>query len=646
MAKQKNQGGLKVQKNSSAKTRNGGSYDPGFRQNPKNSWLLLGMALLITLLVFYPAVNYDFVNWDDDQNITINQNVQNLNTESIRNMFSTTVTGGYTPLTSVTFALEHHFFGLNPKVYHFNNILLHLICMALVFFLLKQVGASLFITFTVTLLFGIHPMRVESVAWITERKDTLYTLFFLLSLMAYIFYRQKGNIRYYLLSIFIFVFSLLSKIQAVTLPLVLILTDYYLDKKFDFRKLWNKIPFFILSLFTGLAGIYFLSEDGSLDTGTILPIYQRLFIGSYSLMVYLVKSLLPYELSAIYPSPSSLSAMHYISMPLVLGLAFMIWKVRRNRIEIITGTLFFLFNVMFMLQVVGAGQGYLADRFTYVAYTGLFFVYAFLAEKAFQGKWKATLYTGGIIYLLILSLVAHQRVKVWENTETLFTDVIQKYPGVPVSYNNMGKYFRELNQYEKAIELYTQAIELDPSGYQPYNNRGKALFDLGRTDDALKDFNRSIELNGAYSESRSNRGAILASRKEFGPALEDLGIALELEPGHLSALSNRSLAYFSMNQFDKAIDDVNTYLQYKPDDADLINLRSMSYSMLNRDREALEDLNRAIQLVPSQGIFWQNRSFLLNKMGDRKGAIRDIEKAQSLGVKVNPAYLQMLSANP
>jgi len=645
MARQKKQDRIKRQNTTQPTTKTLGSHDhPPLNQ--KRSWLLLSLALFITLLVFYPAVNYDFVNWDDDRNITINQNIQNLNRESIQNMFSSTVTGGYTPLTSLTFALEHHFFGLNPKVYHINNILLHLLCTALVFLLLKQLGASLFITFTVTLLFGIHPMRVESVAWITERKDTLYTLFFLLALMAYIHYREKGNIRFYILSLFIFVFSLLSKIQAVTLPLVLILADYFLDKKFDFRKLWNKIPFFILSLFTGLAGIYFLSQDGSLDTGTILPIYQRLFIGSYSLLVYLVKSIVPYELSAIYPSPSSLSVLHYLSMPLVLGLAFAIWKIRHYRIEMIAGTLFFLFNVMFMLQVVGAGQGYLADRFTYVAYIGLFFVYAFLAEKVSLDKWKAPLIAGGIFYLTIMGVMARNRVKVWENTETLFTDVIKKYPGVPVSYNNMGKYFRELNQYDKAIELYTKAVELDPGGYQPFNNRGKAYFDLGRKDEALIDFNRSIELNGAYSESRSNRGAILASRGEYEAAMEDLGIALELEPGHLSALSNRSLAFFSMNQFEKAIDDVNTYLQYKPDDADLINLRSMSYSRLNRDQEALEDMNRAIQLIPSQGIFWQNRSYLLNKMGDRQGALRDIEKAQSLGIQVNPAYLQMLSGNP
>lgn len=646
MARQIKTDRLKGQKTVVTTAKNAGSFKYSSRQTHKKSWLLLGLTLSITLLVFYPAVNYDFVNWDDDRNITINQNIQNLNRESIQNMFSTTVTGGYTPLTSLTFALEHHFFGLNPKVYHINNILLHLLCTALVFLLLKQVGASLFITFIVTLLFGIHPMRVESVAWITERKDTLYTLFFLLALMAYIRYRQKGNIRFYFLSLFIFVFSLLSKIQAVTLPLVLILADYYLDKKFDLRKLWDKAPFFALSLLTGLAGIYFLSEDGSLDTGTILPIYQRLFIGSYSLLVYLVKSVIPFELSAIYPSPASLSFLHYLSMPLTLGLAYAIWKIRQYRVEIISGTLFFLFNVMFMLQVVGAGQGYLADRFTYVAYIGLFFVYGFLAEKVSTGKWKTVLIAGGILYLAIMGTMARNRVKVWENTETLFTDVIKKYPGVPVSYNNMGKYFRELNQYEKAIELYTKAIELDPGGYQPYNNRGKAYFDLGRLDEALNDFNRSIDLNGAYSESRSNRGAILASRGEYESALEDLGIALGLEPGHLSALSNRSLALFSMNQFEKAIDDVNTYLQYKPDDADLINLRSMSYSRLNRDQEALEDMNRAIQLIPSQGIFWQNRSFLLNKMGDRQGAIRDIEKAQSLGVQVNPAYIRMLTGNP
>jgi protein O-mannosyl-transferase len=209
----------------------------------KREWLLLGLILVITFIVFAPAITHDFVNWDDDVNVTQNRNVLNLNQESIKNMFTTTVIGGYTPLTTFSFAIEHHYFGLNSKVYHTNNIILHLICTALLFFIMKKLGMSLFVAVIVTLLFGIHPMRVESVAWITERKDMLFTLFYFCAILLYIQFRNSGKYLLYLSSLLFFILSLLSKIQAVSLPLSLMLIDYFSDKKFHWSHVWNKIPF-------------------------------------------------------------------------------------------------------------------------------------------------------------------------------------------------------------------------------------------------------------------------------------------------------------------------------------------------------------------------------------------------------------------
>lgn len=608
----------------------------------KLEWLLLGAILILTFMVFSPAINFDFVNWDDDVNVTQNRNVQNLNPESVKNMFTTTVIGGYTPLTTLSFAAEHHYSGLNPKVFHTNNILLHMICTLLLFLILKKMGMSLFVTALVTILFGIHPMRVESIAWITERKDMLYTLFYFFSILLYLKFRESGNPGWYIGALAVFILSLLSKIQAVSLPLSLILIDYFYDKKFRISQVWNKVPFFILSLITGVAGIYFLKQEGSLDTGTLLPVYQRIFVGSYSLAVYLIKSVFPYEMSAIYPFPAKLSAIHYLSLPAIILLAWGITKIRQLRSEVIFGSLFFLVNVIFVLQVVGAGQGYLADRFTYVGYSGLFFVYVILAEKWVPPSWSKILYSIGIIYLISLSVLAHSRVKVWKNTETLFTDVISKYPRVAVAHNNMGRYYREMNQYDKAIAAYDKAIEINPESFNTFSNRGKALFDLGRIDEALKDFNRSIELNDRYVEALGNRGAAYAAKGNFDAALADLVKALEIDPANINALSNRALIWYSLNNFEKATEDINSYLLYKPNDADMLNLRSLCFNKLNRNQEALADLNRAVQINPSQGVFWQNRSFLLNKMGDKAGALRDIQQAQALGIEVNQRYIEAL----
>jgi protein O-mannosyl-transferase len=610
----------------------------------KKDGLILAAILAVTLFLFAPTFNFSFVNWDDDVNLTNNPNVAHVNNKTIHNMFTETVIGGYTPLTTLSFALEYSSVGLKPGSYHLHNVILHLICVSLVYLLLRQLGMNLFISSLTALLFGIHPMRVESVAWVTERKDVLYSAFFLASVICYIAYRKSKKIVYYFISLFLFILSLLSKIQAVSLPLALIMIDYLMDKKLFRNLLWNKIPFFILSLVTGLAGIYFLKQQGSLEVATVLPFYERIFIGSYTLVIYMIKSVAPYELSAIYPFPDKLSLLQYASLPLVIVVGFMIWKIKRYRTEIIFGVLFFVFNVVFMLQVVGAGQGYMADRFTYIPYIGLFYIIAFMVNSLLTSKLKITIWAFLLIYIILLAGITYNRVKVWENSQTLFSDVIQKYPKVAVAHNNMGRYFREINQYDKAIASYTKAIEIDPKGYKTYSNRGKAYFDIGKPDEALIDLNKCLELEPEYAEALSNRGAVLASKNKFNEAIADLNKAIQLDPGNTNALSNRSLAYFYTKDFELSANDVTTYLKFEPGDADMINIRALCFLNLKRYKESIADFNRAIELKPDQGIFYQNRSSYYNSVSDKQHALEDILKAQQLGVKVNPDYIKFLQS--
>jgi tetratricopeptide (TPR) repeat protein len=610
----------------------------------KKDGLILAAILAITLFLFAPTFNFSFVNWDDDVNLTNNPNVTQLNKQTINNIFTETVIGGYTPLTTLSFALEYISVGLKPGPYHVHNVILHLICVFLVYILMRQIGMNLFISGLTALLFGIQPMRVESVAWVTERKDVLYSVFFLASTICYIAYRKSKNLFYYFISIFLFILSLLSKIQAVSLPLALIAIDYLMDKRLNRKLLWNKIPFLVLSIITGLVGIYFLKQQGSLEIGTVLPFYQRIFIGSYTLVIYMIKSVVPFELSAIYPFPAKLTLLHYASLPFVIFIGFVVWKIKKYRTEIIFGMLFFVFNVVFMLQVVGAGQGYQADRFTYIPYIGLFFIIAFISNSLLTNKLKAVIWASVLIYTFILAGTTYKRVKVWENSETLFEDVILKYPKVAVAHNNMGRYFRELNQYDKAIASYTKAIEIDPKGYKTYSNRGKAYFDTGKADEALIDLNKCLEIEPDYAEALSNRGAVLASKNKFKEAITDLNKAIKLDPTNVNALSNRSLAYYYTKYFELSANDVTTYLKFKPDDADMINIRALCFLNLKKYKESLADFNRSIELKPGQGIFYQNRSTYYNSVSDKQHALEDILKAQQLGVNVNPDYIKFLQS--
>ena len=612
--------------------------------NKRKEWFLVGFILLVTFVCFSPSLKSDFVNWDDTDNIITNPNVAHLTVQNISHMFTGTVAGSYTPLTTLTFAVETSIFGMKPGAFHLDNILLHLLCTLLVYLFIRRIGASIFIAFTAAILFGIHPMRVESVSWITERKDVLYGLFFLMSLILYVSFHKTRKPVYYFLALLAFVFSLLAKIQAVTLPLVLILIDYFFEGEFRPKQLVNKIPFFLLSLATGVTGMLLLSHHGSLEANAVVPFFQRIFIGTYTLCVYIIKSYWPYELSAIYPNPENITLIFYASVLMVGGVAYLVYKYARKTKEVVFGSLFFLFNVMFMLQIVGAGQAFLADRFTYLAYIGLFFILGWALEYLYKSKWKAYLIIAGAIYLAALGAVTWSRTQVWKNSETLFSDVIKKYPSYGKAYTNLGYFYSDQDQFEKAIAVYSKAIEMNPAGYVNYSNRSEALFHQGKTEKALDDLNMALKIKPDYSTGLSNRGAYWGSLKKFDLALADLDKAIAADPTTLKALSNRSLAYYSIGNYEKASQDATAYLKLNPDEPNILNQRGLCFDHLNRNQEAVNDFNKAILLKPGIGAYFQNRSYVLAKLSDFKGALRDILKAQELGIKVNSAYLNMLQS--
>jgi protein O-mannosyl-transferase len=605
-------------------------------------WLWGGLFLAaFTFLLFSPSLKYDFVNWDDDVNIYDNENVVRFDVNGI---FTDHVIGNYNPLTTLTFALEYKSVGEKPFLYHLNNLLLQVLCTLLVFMLMRKMKLSFLGSFLVALLFGIHPMHVESVVWVTERKDVLFGAFFLLSLIFYTDYLEKKKNLFFILSLGVFVFALLSKIQAVALAPTLLLIDYWYNRKIDRKLILEKIPFFLLALVTGLAGIWFLRQQGSLDTGTSFPLVQRLFIGSYSFVVYLIKSLVPWEMSALYPYPHKISAVFYLSIiPALAIIAIPVFKFKTNK-TFTFGILFFLFNIAFLLQVVGAGQGFLADRFTFIPYIGLFLILAKKVESAAEKlpKQRSFIYTVLVVYLLLLTGLTFNRMKVWQNSETLWTDVIEKYPNTPLPYNNLGHYLRRQNQPERALENYNKAISLEPGKAQPYNNRGKIYFDRGEIDKALADYNKCIELEPNHVNALANRGAAFGMKQEWEAALKDLNKALELEPFHSNALSNRAFVWFQMQEYEKSIEDFSKYLTVEPNDADVINTIGLCWFRLKNYNKALEEFNHSIRLDASKGAYFLNRSLVLNATGDKANALKDAERAMQLGFQVNNDYLNHL----
>lgn len=633
------------------------------------------VVVVITLLVFIPSFSLHFVNWDDPNNLLENESLKAFAThwswQSVKQIFTSDIIGNYNPLPIFTFALEKYFFAndplLNPFVFHFNNVILHLMCTFLVFFIFTKLEMSRTAAIIGALLFGIHPMRVESVAWITERKDVLYGLFFLASTACYILYLQKptSKTKWYLLTILLSLFAYFSKVQAVTLPLTMVALDFYFKRKWLSPKILiiEKLPWWILSLTFGFINIYFLKQENSLNSSNAIVNYNfldKLAIGAYSYAVYIIKWIYPYKMSPLYPYSPEVPILAYICLAAVPVsiVVLLVWSFKNKKNNLIFGWSFFTFNVMFLLQIVGAGQGFLADRFTYIAYIGLFFLTAKFYDWLIEQKPSSSLFLQIAfgIYLAFFCYLTQKQIKIWQNGSTLWEHVKIYYPNSPLVWKNLANYYRdEEKNRDKAIENYTQAILLEPKNAYTYNDLAKAYMDKAFSLDAtaneqrnslltsaMQNYNIAIEKDSIYHQPDKkisgeifvNRGVAYAVAGNAQQAVIDLTKGLELNPTNLNGYLNRGLLYYNTNQFELSLKDRDAYIQLNPENADMYYERGICKINLEKNTEAIPDFDKAIALNSSVGIYYYGRAIANKKLGNSAASKNDAQKAKQLGIAV------------
>ena len=590
----------------------------------KNKQQMMGLAfvLIVTFIAFIPSLQNDFVNWDDDVNIMENINLDGFTIENVKRIFhpaTGTVIGNYNPLPIFTFAIEKHFFGLDATAYHVNNLILHLLTTLLVFRILLMMKLSTSAAVVGALLFGIHPMRVESVAWVTERKDVLLGVFYFSAIYTYIKYIiSKGNAKkYFAYTIVLFVIALFSKIQAVSLPLSMLALDYYFKRPLTLKLLMEKVPFFGLSLLFGLMGIFFLAENSSLDDITNYTLFERLLVGAYSFIVYLVKFVFPYKMSCLYPYPKSISGLFYAAPIGVLAILGGIFYAHKKQLKhVVFGLVFFIFNIMFLLQILSAGQGFLADRFTYIAYFGLFFMVAFAFDQFIQRKpnMQTFLSAGVGAYLLLFMGMTWQQNKTWKNGETLWTNVLKTERKTTTPWSNRAFYYRDIKKYDKALLDYNKAIQINPSKAALYNSRGKLFFDIGKTQECIKDYNTATQLDPTLTEAWINRGAAYASQGNLQQALADFNKGIEIDPTYKNGFANRSLLFNQTQQFREALADYNSYIALDPNNSEMYFERAIAKRELGDYSGAMTDIEQAISMKGLLKHFGEEKNRILSAM--------------------------------
>jgi protein O-mannosyl-transferase len=519
--------------------------------------------LIITFFVFLPSTNNGFVNWDDDNNVIKNPLIKKISCDNIKQIFSTFFVSHYLPLTILSYSVEFYFFKENPRVYHITNNFLHMINTFLVFFLISLIAGNTVTPFICALLFGIHPLHVESVAWISERKDVLYSLFFLTSLILYIIYIKKNNMWLYCFSLFACLLSMLSKTMAVTLPFVLFLFDYILDRGFKKKFIFEKIPYILLSVLFVILALF--SQNTAMRHDLLHPFPDNFFIGTYGLLFYIYKTFFPINLSCLYPYPQMSGGkppFEFIISPVILlfliaGLS----SLFRNKYKrvFIFGFLFYVLTILPVLQILPVGEAFAADRYMYIPSIGIFYLISEGSCSLYALKFrnnktiKNVLLIGIVCITFILSYLTYERNLIWQNSITLWSDVIKKYPSSWVAYVNRGSAYLQEKKYDLAMSDLNYSKSLNPYYAGTYYNLCTVNAELKKNDIALDNCLKAIELKPDYADAYNNAGNIFVSTKKNEMAIKMYKKALQFNPDLSSAHNNLAVIYYYTNNHDQSM---------------------------------------------------------------------------------------------
>ncbi|MCX6348072.1 MAG: tetratricopeptide repeat protein [Candidatus Aureabacteria bacterium] len=541
------------------------------------------VAILIIVLavvaVFLPGVSPEFVGWDDNVMVFDNPLIKKLDLRSAGEIFSRFYYAPYVPLVLLSYSLEYHFFKLDAVFYHLTNLLLHALAAVLVFLLLKKLGASAPASLAAALFFGIHPLRVESVVWITERKDVLSGVFFLLALLAYLRVlgrREAANDAerrrplWYALTLVLFLLSLLSKPTVAPFPLVLILIDWLEGRKISPGSIAGKIPFFLLAIaFSAVAVIVQYSpgaEQSSLKAGWTDPL-----IGLTNIIFYLGKTLFPIRLSAFYsyPRPISLFLPGFLFPLLLLGaLAALVVRSLRFTRVVAAAAVFFLVMLLPVLKLLPFGEEFArADRYTYLPSVGLAALVGIGGELAWRSGRrgiKTILIFAGTLSALFLALLSGARSTIWSDTVTLFTDVLRKHPGVAVAYANMGTAYGHRGQYEKELECYRRYLEIRPHRKQIYQNVALAYQQMGDYEKEADAYRVLLEDQGESPRLYNLLGVALGRLEKYREAIACFERAVNLKPDDAEVYNNLGLALGYLGYLDQSREAFQTAIRLEP----------------------------------------------------------------------------------
>jgi tetratricopeptide (TPR) repeat protein len=554
--------------------------------NKRYTILICVILALVTAIAFEQVRRNDFIDYDDNVYVTENQHVQGgLSLESVIWAFTTRQEGNWHPLTWLSHMLDCQLFGTNASWHHLTNVLFHIANTLLLFWILKKMTDALWASFFVAAAFALHPLHVESVAWIAERKDVLSGLFWMLTIACYIRYCEQPSIKRYLLVFLVFALGLMAKPMLVTLPFVLLLLDYWPLGRLQWghqtdnqewsvwRLVREKIPLFILTIASSVITFIVQQMGGAMDVGESYSLGVRISNALVCYAGYIIKMVYPARLAVLYPHPGANLPMWQpiVSLLIIVAASAVVIYAGRRQRYLAVGWFWYLGTLVPVIGLVQVGAQAMADRYTYLPLIGIFIMVGWgIGEIA--AKWRERETVLGICAGVVLAaflICTRLQVRYWQDNFKLFGHSVAVTEDNFLMHDSYGGALFEKGQLDESIAQFREALRINPKYLGAKRNIGIVLLKQGKTDEGIKVLTEVVNSKGEWPKAHNYLGLAYAEKGEFEIAIEHYKEAVRLKPDYVEAIANLGIALKEQGQVNEAIKEWEKALSLKPDEPDV-----------------------------------------------------------------------------